>query len=173
VDVAGNTCTQASGIAGYSTSFSQYKDDVPDGVLNVIGSEVRYADLANGTYYLHAQAVDQAGNKGPVEEYGIKVDFTGELLSEAFVKAVPNPVRTDTAHIEYELAARTTDVRLEFINSKGDQVHSVSGTRQVGKNYYEWNVSGLANGVYFLKITAKALDDGKTHTAIKKVAVLR
>jgi hypothetical protein len=161
-----------SGISGYATVLDKAATGEPGIVVNS-GPDIRFSRLDNGTYYLHARAIDLAGNTGPVSHYGIRIDFNGALLAQDYVKALPNPVRSDTAHLEYELAAPATEVYLEFMNSQGELLKTVDGSRIVGKNYYNWDVSGLANGVYLFRVKAKSSEDGKAFSVVRKVAVIR
>jgi hypothetical protein len=161
-----------SGVSGYAAVLDKASLGDPGSVVNA-GADLRYSALDNGTWYLHARAIDKAGNAGPVSHYGIRIDFNGELLSQDYVKALPNPVRSDTAQLEYELAAPATDVSLEFLNSQGELLKSVEGSRNVGKNRYAWDLGGLANGVYLFRVKARSAEDGKTYTVVRKVAVIR
>jgi hypothetical protein len=161
-----------SGVSGYATVLDKAATGEPGNVVNN-GEDIRFTRLDNGTYYLHARAIDMAGNTGPVSHYGIRIDFNGALLAQDYVKALPNPVRGNIARLEYELAAPATEVYLEFMNSQGELLKTVDGSRIVGKNYYNWDVSGLANGVYLFRVKAKSSEDGKAFSVIRKVAVIR
>lgn len=161
-----------SGISGYATVLDKAETGDPGSVVNS-SSDLRFSRLDNGTYYLHARAIDLAGNTGPVSHYGIRIDFNGALLSPDYVKALPNPVRSNTAKLEYELAAPATQVTLEFLNSQGELLKTEDGSRIVGKNYYSWDVSGLANGIYLFRVKATSSEDGKAYNVVRKVAVLR
>ena len=161
-----------SGISGYASVLDKAETGDPGSTVNS-GSDLRFTRLDNGTYYLHARAIDLAGNTGPVSHYGIRIDFNGALLSPDYVKALPNPVRGNTAKLEYELAAPATQVSLDFLNSQGDLLKTEDGSRTVGKNYYNWDVSGLANGIYLFRVKATSSEDGKSYSVVRKVAVLR
>ena len=120
-----------SGISGYAAVLDKAPSSDPGGAVNN-GADLRFANLDNGTWYLHARAVDMAGNTGVVSNYGIRIDFNGDLLSLGYVKALPNPVRGDTARLEYELAAPATQVDLELRNSQGELLGTQSGPLAVG-----------------------------------------
>lgn len=161
-----------SGVSGYAAVLDKAPSGDPGARVNA-SAELRYSGLDNGTWYLHARAIDKAGNLGPVSDYGIRIDFNGDLVTADHVKALPNPVRSDQAVLEYELAAPATEVTLEFLNSQGELMKSVDGGRSVGKNRYLWDVSGLANGVYLFRVKARSAEDAKTYSALRKVAVIR
>jgi hypothetical protein len=161
-----------SGVSGYATVLDKAPTGDPGTVVNS-GPDLRLSDIDNGTWYLHARAIDHAGNAGPVTHYGIRVDFNGELITPDFVKALPNPVRSGQARLEYELAAPAVDVTLEFLNSQGELLHSVPGSKSVGKNYYHWDLGSLANGVYLFRVKARSAEDGKNYSVVRKVAVIR
>jgi hypothetical protein len=162
-----------SGVSGYAVSLDKLAVGDPGAAINVWGNEKRYLNLENGTYYVHARAVDAAGNTGPVNQYGIRIDFSGDLLGDPYVKALPNPVRLNEAKIEYQLAAAASEVTLEFMNGQGEIVLRVDGNKAIGKNYYAWDVSRLANGIYFCRIKAKSTEDGKSYSVTKKIAIIR
>jgi hypothetical protein len=161
-----------SGLSGYAAVLDKAGTGDPGAVVNV-PSELRFGGLDNGTWYLHARAIDLAGNLGPVTHYGIRVDYNGSLLAPDYVKALPNPIRSDQARLEYELAAPATEVTLEFLNSQGELLKALDGTRVVGKNYATWDVGNLANGVYLFRVKARSAEDGKAYSVVRKVAVLR
>lgn len=161
-----------SGVSGYAAVLDKAPTGDPGTTVNA-GEQLRFANIDNGTWYLHARAIDMAGNAGPVTHYGIRVDFNGELLSPDYVKALPNPVRTDQAKLEYELAAPATDVTLEFLNGQGELLKTADGGRTVGKNYYYWDLGSLANGVYLFRVKARSAEDGRWTTVVRKVAVIR
>jgi hypothetical protein len=161
-----------SGISGYAAVLDKSPTGDPGNVVNA-DQQLRFSRLDNGTFYLHARAIDMAGNQGPVSHYGIRIDFNGSLLSQDYVKATPNPVRGNTAKLEYELAAPAVEVVLEFMNSQGELLKSVEGGRIVGKNYYNWDIGNLANGVYLFRVKAKSSEDGKAYQVVRKVAVVR
>ncbi len=162
-----------SGVTGYAVALDKLNYGDPGDAVTHWNGDVRYLGLDNGTYYLHAKAIDAAGNTGPVSHYGIRVDYNGGLVTEAYVKALPNPVRSDSARLEYELAASATEVMLEFMNSAGEVVKRVDGPREIGKNHYLWDVSGLSNGTYLFRVKAKSAEDGKLYVVTKKISVLR
>lgn len=166
---AGDT---VSGVSGYAAVLDKAPTGDPGSAVNA-GSELRYGPIDNGTWYLHARAIDRAGNAGPISHYGIRVDFNGELIAPDYVKALPNPVRTDQALLEYELAAPAIELSLEFLNSQGELLLKADGPSAVGKNHYTWNVAGLANGVYLFRVRARSAEDGKTYSVVRKVAVIR
>jgi hypothetical protein len=162
-----------SGVSGYAVALDSVSVADPGAAITQWSAELRYLNLGNGTYYLHARAVDRAGNLGAISHYGIKVDFNGALLSEGFVKTMPNPVRLDTAKIEYDLAAPASNVTLEFLSANGTMLSQADGGVARGKNHYLWDVSHVANGVYFCRIKANGAEDGKIYTVIKKIAIVR
>lgn len=170
-----NAQDSVSGVSGYAAVLDKLGTGDPGLAITHFGAvpETKFSVQDNGTYYLHARAIDFAGNTGPVSHYGIRVDFSGALISEAYVKALPNPVRTNTAKLEYELAAPATEVILEFTSGNGDIVRSAEGGRTVGRNVQVWDVGDLPNGTYFFRVKAKSAEDGKAYLVNKKVALLR
>ncbi len=97
----------------------------------------------------------------------------GEVsITEERVRAVPHPIRDRIATIQYDVLAPVSEVVFEFINQGGRRVQQLTAAPQVGSNQMNWDTSGLPNGLYFLKITARAAD-GKTTCVTKKLAIVR
>lgn len=95
--------------------------------------------------------------------------FGGELLSEAWVFAAPNPIRGYKANIVYHLAeAAEVEIKVFTINSQL-VISKHWDSVQAGENHWYWNTSGISNGVYFLLVKAKARDRS---TVIKKKLAL-
>ncbi len=161
-----------SGVAGYAVALDKAPLGDP-GVLPKSGSTYKPGAVDNGTWYLHARAIDAAGNTGAVSHYGIRVDYNGDLVTAEHVKALPNPVSGDEAVLEYELAAPAVEVSLELLAPDGSSLRSEPGPKDVGRNQVRWDVRPLANGVYFFRVKARSAEDGRTYSVIKKVAVLR
>lgn len=97
----------------------------------------------------------------------------GGLLPDAEVYAYPNPVRQGVCEIHYALAEDAV-VKASIYDMKGRLVWSVSenGTGLESGQYIEWNVAGIAPGVFVLHVSATAAN-GRSDSVLKKVAVLK
>lgn len=96
--------------------------------------------------------------------------FSGELLPRAKVYAYPNPA-TQTTTIRYFLA-EAASVKIEIFNIAGELIKtfSKSGLPQT-ENEVNWNLDGIASGVYFCRVEAKA--GSRTQVQVKKIAVVK
>jgi hypothetical protein len=168
------SCSETgSGLAGYACSLDHDPDGVPNRSGALSGAQVSYSGLANGQWWFHACAVDRAGNASAVASYSIRVDYTGEILSERHAKVAPNPVRSDVISLDYELSAEASSVGLELLGPSGTVLARQSGGCRPGRNQVRFDASGAANGVYFCRIQAVSATDGKKSTVVKKIALVR
>lgn len=97
--------------------------------------------------------------------------FGGELIDEKWIYAAPHPVRGHTAHINIHLA-EPADVEIKIYTTTNQLVLSENLDHlPAGRNYWDWNVSNLANGVYMVLIKA---ENGKITSIVKKkIAVIK
>lgn len=162
-----------SGIAGFHYVLDDQAGTIPD-ASSAFTTEnvVAFSGLKNQTWWFHARALDAAGNLGGPGHFPVSIDFSGVLLTELAVHAVPHPIRTSVARIRYELAAPADSVTAEIRDDAGHRVARITGTTGVGRNELAWNNTGLANGVYYLRIIARRAD-GKEDKVTKKLALLR
>ena len=56
---------------------------------------------------------------------------------------------------------------MEIYNSAHERIHSAKMSGLAGRNVYTWDLGGVANGVYFWKISISG------QSLIKKILVLR
>ena len=63
-------------IAGYSYSFDESAETIPDNVSEGLGTTEGYNDLEDGLRYFHLKALDGAGNWSSVSHYTIRIDST-------------------------------------------------------------------------------------------------
>lgn len=98
--------------------------------------------------------------------------FGGEILSEQYVYAAPNPIRGQRANIVYHLAERA-EVEIKIFTITSQLVISKHwDSVPAGENHWYWNTSGIANGVYFLLVRAKG-SQGRSTVIKKKIALVR
>lgn len=84
----------------------------------------------------------------------------------------PNPFNP-TTHIGYALPGRS-HVVLEVFNLLGQKVAElVNGDMDAGSHDVRFDGTGLASGVYFYRISARAIDGADTYVATKKLLLLR
>ncbi len=96
--------------------------------------------------------------------------FGGELLSEEWVFAAPNPIRGNRVNIVYHLA-ESAEVEIKIYTTTSKLVISKHwDSVPAGENHWYWNTSGIANGVYFLLVKAKG--QGRSTLIKKKIALV-
>ncbi len=72
-----NAATDAtSGLAGYSYVLDQSAGTVPAATVNTTATSYTSAALADGTWYFHVRAIDNAGNAGTTATYQVNIDQT-------------------------------------------------------------------------------------------------
>ncbi len=76
-----------SGVAGYSYKWSAKPDDMPDKKVDSTSPAVTFANVPEGSQYLHLAAKDNAGNWGPADHYHFIVDNSPPRV----VKTSPGP----------------------------------------------------------------------------------
>ena len=70
---AWTTLSGTSGIDCYSYIFDQSATTTPDTACEPAGNSESYTDAANGTWYFHLRAKDNAGNWGSADHYRVKI----------------------------------------------------------------------------------------------------
>ena len=76
--------------------------------------------------------------------------FGNDIMSEHFVFAAPNPIRGTTGHIFFDLSDHA-EVTLKIYSTSNNLVISQHWDNlPAGTNTWNWNTSGIANGVYLL-----------------------
>ncbi len=70
------TPSDPSGILGYSYTIDQSSSTTPDTSVDTTGNSKSYVDLADGTWYFHVRAKDNAGNWGSADHYRVNIENT-------------------------------------------------------------------------------------------------
>jgi outer membrane protein assembly factor BamB len=84
----------------------------------------------------------------------------------------PNPARGPLSHIQL-FVAKPGNIDMTLYNSAEKPVFRFSRHFSADETYkYDWNLAGVANGVYFALIKVK-YDDGSSEKKVLKVAVLK
>ena len=138
--------------------------------LPLVGTPQRYvqllATLASG---------DPSGNSTPVL-HSITLDVQDfgrpSLLDKTNVKILPNPIKGDSAVVQWLLSVPARNVRLEFSGPGQHSLLVADGPGAVGLNSYTLDCSHLANDVYFVRVRALGLDGVETDV-VKKLLVSR
>jgi hypothetical protein len=72
-----------SGLAGYSYVLDQSPGTVPSTTVNEGTNSVSFPTQADGTWYFHIRAVDNAGNGGPTSTFRINIDTTPPTVTSS------------------------------------------------------------------------------------------
>lgn len=75
------TPSDISGIAGYSYALDQSPSTTPDGSVDTTDNLKSYSNIADGTWYFHVIAKDNAGNWGSASHYKVNIDVTSPSVS--------------------------------------------------------------------------------------------
>lgn len=78
----------------------------------------------------------------------------------------PNPARGDVTYLRFYLN-RPAETTLEIYNAAHAKIFSVTQNAPEGKTAFPWHVGGVANGVYFYKVSAGG------QSIVKKIIILR
>ena len=106
---AGPATDAGLGVAGYSYALDQVADTTPDTVSEGSGTSTSYTDQADGIWYFHVRAVDNAGNWGATQHYTVRIDTTGPAMpSSASARPIRSRRRGMRAHDRPSLDAPTT-----------------------------------------------------------------
>ena len=70
------TATDATAVVGYSWVLDQTSGTVPDTTIDTTANSISFAGLANGVWYFHLRACNQAGIWSPTSTYTIRIDTT-------------------------------------------------------------------------------------------------
>ena len=68
------TPSDPSGIACYSYTLDHSPSTTPDTTCDTTGNSKSYTNLADGIWYFHVRAKDNAGNWGSADHYRVKID---------------------------------------------------------------------------------------------------
>jgi hypothetical protein len=167
----GGNPASASGIKGVSYIMTKNSNDALDDLVDGSSNTIVINGLDNGVWYFKARAVDNAGNAGNVLQYAIKIEYKGKVLDENGVKIFPNPA-SSVMNLQYELAGTTKKVSIEIHDAGGRLKKTLDGTVSTGINSAKENISGWANGVYFVKIIA-VRDNGGQDIVVKKLVIIK
>jgi hypothetical protein len=138
--------------------------------LPLVGTPQRYVQLLASL-----ASSDPSGNSTPVlHSITLDVQDFGQasLLDASNVKVLPNPIKGDSAVVQWLLSSPAKNVRLEFSGPGRPQLLVVDGPGSMGLNSYSLDCRDLANDVYFVRVRALGLD-GREFDVVKKLLVSR
>ncbi len=120
--------------------------------------------IANGRLYMATMA-------GNVVAYMLSATAPG-LDFQTSTFCYPNPARSGVSHVQtYAPKPGATDIKV-YTSADKPVLHI---TRQLGageKYSYDWDITHVANGVYFALVKMK-YDDGTSDKKVVKIAVMR
>jgi hypothetical protein len=79
------TPSDTSGIASYSYIFDQSATTTPDTTCEPAGNSRSYTDVADGIWYFHVRAKDNAGNWGGADHYRVKIGSGEASTTDAVI----------------------------------------------------------------------------------------
>ena len=120
--------------------------------------------IANGRLYVATMA-------GNVYAYDINVTAPGVDFQKS-TYCYPNPARGLASHIQL-FVPKAGVIDMTLYNTAEKPAFSFSRHLSANEKYTcDWNLSGVANGVYFALVKVK-YDDGTSDKKVLKVAVLK
>ncbi len=138
------TASDVTAVVGYSYVLDQAPDTVPDATIDITASSTSFAGLADGVWYFHLCACNQAGIWSATTTYTIRID-TGDHVP---------PVTTDNTdalwHQRFvlELTASDNDPGLVTTQYRIDGGPWHSGTSCVLHTPFRHHPGGLTNGAH-------------------------
>jgi len=79
-----------SGISGYSYVLDQAPDTEPDLSADTSGNSRHYTNVADGTWYFHVRALDNAGNWGSPDHFQVNIDTTNPPAPDEVTEESPD-----------------------------------------------------------------------------------
>lgn len=98
-------------------------------------------------------------------------NFRGQIISENYIYAAPNPIRGHVAKIHI-MTLQPAEVTVKVFTTTNKEVMSFNRNYSQGMQIETVNMSNLANGVYFLLVKARA-NNGLEEKVIKKIALIK
>jgi Secretion system C-terminal sorting domain len=125
-----------------------------DGVATITGTNVNNVDERDNYYYYFYDwtvSTPEFSCEGAREEVLVTLIGVDELQSVANLTVYPVPT-SEALTISFATAA-VESLQFNVYNAVGQIVMSQNVKSSIGTSQVEWNVSGLAQGVYQLEIT--------------------
>ncbi len=99
-------------------------------------------------------------------------DNSPEITSDFFLYPnYPNPFNPSTT-IQYKLP-QLSEVTIEIYNILGEKLAEFIELKKAGLNKLEFNGSNLVSGIYFYRIEARSILNGKLYTAVNKMLLIK
>ncbi|HAD81233.1 MAG: hypothetical protein A2509_06360 [Candidatus Edwardsbacteria bacterium RIFOXYD12_FULL_50_11] len=130
------------------------------------------AKLKNGRHSLEAGAADNLGNKSSLKIFNdVKIEFSLKEIAN-----YPNPVNGDITTFYFYVGDVADKYELKIYTVAGRLIKTFKGGLTSGVRTFGWDLRdesgrGVANGVYFYKVTVS--QGGKVKERTGKMAVLR
>ncbi|GEM_PF-6504961 len=115
------------------------------------------------------KAIDNAGNCSNILEYKIIIDYKGNVLDKNSFIIYPT-ISNNDINIKYNLNVDVNKVLIQIRDSGGKMFKEIEAINKSGETIVRYNISNLANGVYFVKIIANK-KDGISEHIVKKFIV--
>ena len=87
------TPSDTSGISCYSYTFDQSATTTPDTTCEPAGNSGSYTDVADGVWYFHVRAKDNAGNWGGADHYMVKIGGEASTTDAVIALAIASGSR--------------------------------------------------------------------------------
>jgi len=160
--VSGNV---ASNISGYSYSIDSTNNTIPDNTTETASNNVTLTDVADGTWYFHVKAVDNAGNPSTPLHYKVIIETAGASIT---LTQPTSPTSETSINVSGTVNKNSTVIL--YVNSVNVSTQNVSGTgATIGFTFTDVNLStNSINSIY-----ATATDASNITTTSNTVYVLQ
>jgi hypothetical protein len=137
---------------------------ITSGTIDSNGRDGVFHEITSGTLTLGKKTVERIENTAKISGNSISNNYKAEAypsstetgikeLSSSTISVIPNPFMNEV-HITFELA-HSGNIKVEIYNALGEKVASIADAHlQEGKQSFNWNATGLAEGMYFCRIQA-------------------
>ena len=148
-------------MAGYSYALDQSAGTTPDTTVDTTGTTYTSSALADGTWYFHIRAVDNAGNAGTTSAYTVNIDTTAPSPITGLARTTPDTSSTQT--FTWNASSDTGGSGVAGYSYAIDQNAGTTPDTTVDTTGTTCTSSALANGIWYLHI--RAIDNADNGSA--------
>lgn len=141
-----------SGISGYSYAVDNSAETTPDMVVDTTSTTIACSSLAEGVWYLHVRAMDQAGNWGETGHVRVKIGHAPSAAFEASPRTGFEPLL-----VEFHDSSTSASGIVEWLWDFGD---GSTSTLQNPSHFYE------EEGSYTVVLTVREADEDTDSIAV-------
>jgi subtilisin family serine protease len=156
-----NTPADTSGIEGYSYTIDHSSSTTPDTSVDTSGNSASYSNIADGTWYFHTRAKDNAGNWGSADHYTVRIDNANPSATlnspnggESWQVGTPHDITwtaTDNVGV--------TSVNIMYSINGGSTYPYTIATGETNDGTYSWTIPNTPSTTCKVKVIAYDVAD--------------